>query len=269
MALRFENKIAIITGAGKGIGYEIARQLVHEGAAVVLNDIDEALVLQSALHLNKNGPGSCFAVPGDAGDLDLINKMVLEAVSRYGRIDIAIANAGCTLFNNFFDVDLKDFRKVIDLNLQGTFFLAQAAARQMRIQNQGGRILLISSTIGVQAYPGLSVYSMTKSALHMMAKNLVLDLSPHNITINVVAPGATITERTLLEDPLYEKIWSEVIPKGRTAFPKDIANASLFLLSDEAEHITGQTLIIDGGWASTSPYPAIAGINITPEPGRI
>jgi 3-oxoacyl-[acyl-carrier protein] reductase len=132
----------------------------------------------------------------------------------------------------------------------------QKAAKQMRDQGKGGKILLVSSTIGLQAYPGLTTYSITKSALHMMARSLVLELSPYNISINAVAPGATVTERTLLESQNYEKCWSDVIPRGRTAFPKDIAHASLFLLSPESEHITGQTLVIDGGWTSTSPYPA-------------
>jgi len=112
MALRFENKVAIITGAGRGIGYEIAYQLVSEGASVILNDIDDHVASEAALKLNTKGPGNCIAVPGDAGDLHLVNKIVLEAVSRFGRLDIAIANAGCTLFNNFFDVELKDFRKI-------------------------------------------------------------------------------------------------------------------------------------------------------------
>lgn len=89
--------------------------------------------------------------------------------------------------------------------------------------------------------------------------NLVLDLSPFNININMVAPGATITERILLESPCYEKVWADIIPKRRTAYPKDIANAALFLLSPVSEHITGQTLIVDGGWTSTSPYPASGG----------
>lgn len=255
MNLRFENRSAVITGAGKGIGFEIARQLVHEGASVILNDIDEALALESSLRLKEEGPGDCIAVPGDAADIEVIDKLVSRAVEQFGQLDLAVANAGNTFFCSFFDVDIPDFRKVIDLNMQGTFFLAQRAARQMRQQGKGGKLLLISSTIGVQAYPGLTTYAMTKSALHMMAKSLVLDLSPFNINVNVIAPGATITERTRLESPCYEKVWADIIPKGRTAFPKDIAKAALFLLSSEAEHITGQTLIVDGGWTSTSPYP--------------
>jgi glucose 1-dehydrogenase len=170
-------------------------------------------------------------------------------------LDIAIANAGTTLFSDFFELTLDDFQKVVSLNLQGSFFLAQQAARQMRIQGGGGRILLMSSTIGLRAYPQLAIYSMTKSALHMMAKSLVLDLSPFHITINALAPGATITERTLLEDPDYQNAWSELIPNGKTAMPADIATAALFLLSPDASHITGQTLVIDGGWTAVSPFP--------------
>jgi 3-oxoacyl-[acyl-carrier protein] reductase len=168
---------------------------------------------------------------------------------------MAVANAGTTLFADFFELKLQDFQKVINLNLQGSFFLAQQAAIRMRMQGGGGRILLMSSTIGLRAYPHLAVYSMTKSALHMMAKSLVLDLAPFDITINALAPGATITERTLLEDPDYENSWSELIPDGKTAMPVDIAKAALFLLSPDASHITGQTLVIDGGWTSVSPYP--------------
>jgi len=256
MKLKFENQTAVITGGGKGIGFEIARQLVQEGASVVLNDIDEALARASSLKIQQEGPGNCIAVPGDAADIMVIDRLVSAAVERFGQLDMAIANAGNTFFCSFFDVDIADFRKVIDLNMQGTFFLAQRAARQMRLQGKGGRILLISSTIGIRPYPGLTTYSMTKSALHMMARSLVLDLSPFHINVNVVAPGATITERTRQESPFYEKVWADIIPKRRIAFPKDIAEASLFLLSPESEHITGQTLIVDGGWTSTSPYPA-------------
>ena len=256
MGSRFENKTAVITGAGNVIGFEIARHLVAEGASVILNDINGQAALLSAQKLNEQGPGRCIPLAGDAADICLIDELVSETVRRFGRLDMAIANAGNTFFAGFFEVEVQDFRKVIDLNMQGTFFLAQRAAKQMREQGQGGRILLVSSNIGIQAYPGLSTYSMTKSALHMMARGLVLDLSPYHININAVAPGATMTERTSQEDPLYEKMWGEVIPKGRTAFPRDIAQASLFLLSAEAEHVTGQTLVVDGGWTSVGPYPA-------------
>ncbi len=260
MSLKFSRKVAIVTGAGKGIGFEIARQLVQEGASVILNDIDHELAAAAAGRLLLEGPGKCAALAGDAGDTAFIHRLASETVNRFGRIDLVVANAGTTMFGDFFEVKAEDFQKVIHLNLQGPFFLAQQAARQMRIQGSGGRILLMSSTIGLRAYPQLALYSMTKAALNMMAKSLVLDLSRYGITINAVAPGATVTERTLLEDPDYESKWKELIPNSRIAVPGTIAKATLFLLSDDAEHITGQTLVIDGGWTAIGPYPDAANL---------
>lgn len=255
MQLKFSNNVVVITGAGKGIGFEIARQLLIEGALVVLNDIDENLAINSAKTLALETAGQCVSYSGDASDITVIKGLVNFSVRTFGRLDIVVANAGITLFGDFFEFTVEDFQKVVNLNLLGTFFLVQQAAIQMRKHGSGGKILLISSTIGLRAYPSLTTYSMTKSALHMMAKSLVLELSPWGITINTIAPGATITERTILEDPEYENKWKELIPLGKIALPADIAKPAVLLLSDECRHITGQTWVIDGGWTAASPYP--------------
>lgn len=261
MSQKFSDKAAIITGAGKGIGFEIAHQLVRSGANVMLNDIDPELAASAAEKLSLEGPGTCVAWAGDAGNMASIQQLITETIAHFGRIDMVVANASYTLFGNFFEFTEENFQKVVNLNLKGPFFMAQQAAIQMCKQGHGGRILLMSSTIGLRAYPQLAVYSMTKAALHMMAKSLVLDLSRHGITINAIAPGATITERTLLEDPEYENKWKELIPDSKAAFPCDIAKATLFLLSEDASHITGQTLVVDGGWTAVGPYPNAANLN--------
>jgi NAD(P)-dependent dehydrogenase (short-subunit alcohol dehydrogenase family) len=128
------------------------------------------------------------------------------------------------------------------------------SAKQMIRQASGGSILFTSSVTGHQAHKQLAAYSMTKAALEMLAKNLVIELSQYRITVNTIAPGATLTERTL-DDPNYQSVWSQITPMGRPATTTDIANAALFLVSDKASHITGQSLIIDGGWTSVSPSP--------------
>ena len=247
----FKEEVAIITGAGQGIGFEIARQLALQGASVVLNDIDEDL-LQAAIVKIENEKGKCSAIAGDASDVKFINAMVDFAVSKYGKLTIAIANAGITLYADFFDYTPDAFDQVMQLNLRGSFFLAQAAAKKMKERENGGSILFMSSVVGHQAHKNLAAYAITKAGLEMLAKNLVIELSPLRISVNAIAPGATLTERTKNEDN-YEKIWSRITPMGRPASTEDIAKAALFLVSPAARHITGQSLIVDGGWTSVSP----------------
>ena len=251
---KFTGKTAIITGAGQGIGFEIARQLAACGAAVLINDINETLVAKAAEEISSRG-GVCHAIAGDAADVNFIGQMVDAAVDQFGRLDIAIANAGITLFGDFLNYPEASLQSVMRLNLQGSFFLAQKAAKQMIKQQSGGRILFMSSVTGHQAHQDLAAYGMTKAALEMLAKSLVVELSPYQITVNTVAPGATLTERTM-EDAEYKTTWSRITPMGRPATVGDVAHTVLFLVSPGSGHITGQNIIVDGGWTavSTSPY---------------
>jgi NAD(P)-dependent dehydrogenase (short-subunit alcohol dehydrogenase family) len=249
----FQNKVAIVTGAGQGIGFDICRELCASGASVILNDIDERLADEASSSIQKEN-GNCIALAGDSSDIGFIQQLVDTAVDRFGKLDIVVANAGITLFGDFLEYPSESFYRVMNVNLGGSFFLAQKAARQMIKQSSGGSILFMSSVTGHQAHKQLAAYSMTKAALEMLAKNLVIELSQHRITVNAVAPGATLTERTL-DDPGYESVWSQLTPTGRPATTKDIAGAALFLVSDNARHITGQSLVVDGGWTSISPSP--------------
>ncbi|MEM6344998.1 MAG: SDR family NAD(P)-dependent oxidoreductase [Bacteroidota bacterium] len=252
----FKDKVALITGAATGIGLQIALQLAEQGARLVINDlcIKNGQAAQKQI---QSAGGSCLLVLGDAAQQNVMEQMVKVAVGTYGQLDFCIPNAAKTHFSSFWDLDYEALESLLRLNLTGAFMLSQLAAKQMRKQVKGGKILLMSSNVGSQAYPHLSAYSMSKAALQMMARSLVLELSPYGITINALAPGATITPRTLQDDPAYEVNWQALIPLQKVAQATEIAAAALFLLSDAANHITGQTLVVDGGWTQQAQYPPI------------
>ena len=250
----FFNQVAIVTGAGIGIGFEIARQLAANGAKVVLNDIDQDLAEKASQVISKEG-GICRAFAGDISEMSVIQDIVKFSFENFGRLDILVANAGITTFGDFWEYQTASMEHLLRVNLFGTFFLTQAATKQMVVQGQGGSVLLTSSVTAHAAHKNLAAYGMTKAAIDQLAKNLIVDLAPHGININTIVPGATLTERTL-EDAEYISTWSRITPSGKPATIVDIAHAALFLVSPLSRQIMGQNLVIDGGWTSVgvSPY---------------
>jgi glucose 1-dehydrogenase len=253
---KFSQQHALVTGAGQGIGYAICAALIQAGATVSLNDLDGRLAQEATARLNEGlAEPMAFPIPGDVADPDFVRQMIQHIRDTQGRLDILVANAGITEYGPFLEVVPAAFDQLTSVNLRGTFFCAQAAARQMIAQQSGGRIILMSSVTGVQAHRNLSAYGMTKAAIRMLARNLALELGEYGITVNALGPGATMTERTQDLDEAYEAGWNRVAPNGRTATVEDIANSCLFLASPEARHITGETLMVDGGWTIYSPLP--------------
>ena len=250
----FQNQVAIISGAGKGIGFAIARALALQGAKVVLNDIDFELAQSASKEIVDDG-GICEAFSGDISDMQIIEGIVAFAVEKFGKLDILLANAGITTYGDFLEYQPESMQRLLQINLFGTFFLTQAATKQMVKQGHGGSILITSSVTGHAAHPFLAAYGMTKAGLDQLVKNLVIDLGPHQININSMVPGATLTERTLIEDPDYLEIWSRITPSGRPSTTDDIVNAALFLVSPASRQIMGQNLVIDGGWTSVGVPP--------------
>lgn len=252
----FDGKNAIVTGAGEGVGLGICQALAKAGARVGLNDIRADLARQMASEINEQvGATRVHALPGDVADPVTIHDLVERFSVEVGVPDIIVANAGITRFVEFLETTPEIFDRVVAVNQRGAYFLSQAGAKQMIAHGNPGRIILMSSAVGLQAYPNFSVYGMTKAALQMMAKSLALELGQYGITVNAISPGATLTPRALRSDPAYADNWATVNVTERVGQIDDVVAATLFLASDSAGQITGHNLIVDGGWSMRSPLP--------------
>jgi NAD(P)-dependent dehydrogenase (short-subunit alcohol dehydrogenase family) len=255
--LDFRDKVVLVTGAGVGIGYGLCAAFAGAGAHVVLNDHDASVARGAAESINASLRAERVAArPLDISDPGALREMGRWITEHYGRLDVAVANAGVTNYGAFLEYTPEAFDRVTAVNLRGTYFTAQAAARIM-IERQvpEGRIILMSSITGTHAMTNLGAYGMTKAAVRHLARSTALELGPYGITVNAVCPGAILTERTLADDPDHEANWSAVNPNGRDGYVDDVVAAVFYLASGAARHVTGQTLVVDGGWTVRGVVP--------------
>ncbi len=256
--MRLENKVALVTGAGRGMGKAIAMGLAGEGAQVAVVDIDAGTVEATVIALRELGQRS-LAIPADVGSLADIDRMVKDTLDAFGRIDILVNNAGVTRFLYIMDVTEHDWDYIHRVNARGVFFCMQRVARELIDQGGGGRIINIASIAG-KGYSGTSnaAYAASKGAVIAMTQIAAHQLGGHNINVNAICPGSTITalsEATMASraqklgvsvDELRRRR-TENIPIGRANEPEDIAAMAVFLAGPGARNITGQAFNVDGG----------------------
>ena len=244
--MRFEGQVAIVTGAGRGIGRAIALRLAIEGARVACVSRTEENAKKTANELNATRTELAKPYAVDVADHAAVQKIGARILEDFGRADVLVNNAGVTRDALAMRMSLEDWDLVINTNLRGAFSFTQALVRTMTKQ-RSGRIINISSVIGLMGNAGQTNYAASKAGLIGLTKSLARELASRNITVNAVAPGFVITDMTVgLSDEVKETIHSK-IPLGRTGTPEDIASAVAFLASPEAAYITGQVLCVDGG----------------------
>jgi glucose 1-dehydrogenase len=247
--MRLKDKVAIVTGAASGNGRGIALRLAEEGARVVVADVSEAGAQETVALIEAAG-GPALAVRADVSNKTQVEVMVAAAVQQFGRVDILVNNAGVETLIPFLDLAETDWDRVLAVNLKGPFLCTQAAAREMIKAGQGGKVVNIASINSAVALVGQAHYVSSKGGLLLLTKSLALELAPHNINVNAVGPGVIETAMTAnsLSNPARKEMFLNRIPLKRIGQPRDIANAVLFLVSDEADYVTGTILYVDGGW---------------------
>jgi glucose 1-dehydrogenase len=232
MSGRLDGKVALVTGAGRGIGHALALGFAGEGATVLSNDLEDV-----ELAYDVSDPAQ-----------------VREMFGRLERLDVLVNCAGITGWINVLEPSEETWDRVIDTNLKGTFFCSTEAARLMR-RSGGGSIVNVSTVVAARGMRNLSAYAASKGGINALTIQLAVELAPYGIRVNAFAPGATNVERNLADDPRYVETWSPLIPLGRVGEPADMVGPAVFLASDESAYVTAQLFYVDGGWTAVGTFP--------------
>lgn len=245
--MRLSEKVATVTGGGRGIGAAICRAFAREGAAVVVADLNGDNAKEIAKELTSNG-GKAVAFEMDVSNPEQAEALVSCAVDNYGRLDIHVNDAGVSVNALFVDTPLEDWERVLRVNLTGAFLCGQAAARHM-IDAGGGRIINIASLSGQRGGTGRSAYGASKAGLELLTKVMSVELAELGINVNAIAPGPIETEMAKrVHDQATRDAYDYLVPQRRYGTPEEVANAAVFLASPESSYVNGHTINVDGGF---------------------
>ena len=243
--MKLANKVAVVTGGARGIGQGIAERFVAEGCQVMIGDALEEQLTETVAELGEN----CAGTVADISEGADCQRLIDEAVDRFGRLDVLVNNAGISRAAPFLELSEEDFDAVLGVNIRGAFLATQAAARQMVKEGHGGTIVNLSSINAIVAIPGQTAYTISKGAIHQLTRSSAVQLAQHGIRVNAIGPGTIDTEMAaglLADAKAKEKVMSR-IPLGRLGGTDEIAAIALFLASDESSYVTGETIYADGG----------------------
>lgn len=242
-----KDRIALVTGAGRGIGKAIATTFAQYGANVVVNDLNEENLYEVGKEIEDLGRKTIKAI-GDVSRQTDANQIIQKAIQEFGKLDILVNNAGISPKQKIDEISEQDFMKVINVNLKGTFLCSRAATEFMKAQKYG-KIINLSSSTGLQgSVISGAHYSSSKAGIIGLTKTFARELAPYNVLVNAIAPGRIITPMGLGADPEKNKKVLEQVPLGRMGTAQEVANAALFLASDLSSYITGICLNVSGGW---------------------
>ena len=247
--MKLKNKTAIITGSSQGIGRGIAERFALEGANVVINYIGNMDMANEVKSVVESNGGRAIAVQGDVSKTDDLERLFAVSVEAFGAVDILVNNAGVERHAPFWEVTEKDYDFVMNVNVKGTFFAAQAMTKHLIATKRRGKIVNISSVHEDLPFPNFTAYCVSKGGVRMLTRNLAVELGQFGINVNNIAPGAIETpiNRNLLNDPMKLNYLLGQIPLKRLGQTGDVASMAVFLASDDADYVTGSTFFVDGG----------------------
>jgi 3-oxoacyl-[acyl-carrier protein] reductase len=244
--MHLDGKVAIITGASRGIGRSVAIELAKLGAKVVINYAGNEAAAEEVKNIIVAAGGQGIVVKADVGDVEAVDAMVKETINTFGKIDILVNNAGITRDNLLMRMKEEDWDAVMNINLKGVFVCTKAVSRIM-MKQKAGKIINMTSVVGLMGNAGQANYAAAKAGVIGFTKSMAKELASRGITVNAIAPGFISTDMTAVLSDQVKTELTEKIPAGRLGSPEDVAAAVTFLASDSANYITGQTLNVDGG----------------------